>query len=229
MFNYTGPVITSVDVLPTDVLDPTTGAPLSLTINGTNFGPVGPLAVAIKVGGVSIPNARVVISDTSISIPTFPPGSGGPYDITLVVGSQSTGPVSDTTSTTPANGSGVKKFTYTSPSVVSASTGTSFFGGTLVSIFGANFGCVTGSSACQLPNTPSVVSVSVAGSACGNVVVFKELFPSGHGVQITCTAPPLLRVPTITNKVSMLLLLLLLLCPLIISLNPPYSPHRMWL
>ena len=151
LLSYLTPNIASVSSIPTG------GG--TVTITGTNFGPVGTTQIDyVTIGGTFCTSASVTVDGTAIEC-TFQGGTGGGYDVVIKLNDETD------------QGSGAGKFSYNA-ATVSTVTPASGGQGTLVTITGADFG----------PDE-SKISVKIGDVACTNVTLVTS------DTEVTFTAP----------------------------------------
>ncbi|MCP3886268.1 MAG: hypothetical protein GY700_12495, partial [Propionibacteriaceae bacterium] len=121
LFAYGAPTPSAASTIPTS------GG--TVTITGTNFGPVGSDSInSITMNGAAVSSATVTVADTTIEAVVDVSGTGAGYPIVVTVGGVSSTDVGT-----------FNLFGYDAPVVTGVSTRPSIFGGEMV-LTGSNFG-----------------------------------------------------------------------------------------
>ena len=152
VFKYATPTVTSVTSVDT--------AGGTVTITGTNFGPLGSAVESVTLNSAAVNNPSITVAHTQIVGSYTTGGTGTGYPAIVTMGGQASA-----TNTL---------FSYNGPTVTSVTTAPSIFGGSLV-VAGTNLG-PTGLSAAKI----SVVVTGDGTTTCSSPSV------SNHN-SVTCT------------------------------------------
>ena len=164
LFSYLSTTVTAVTKAPTS------GG--TITITGTNFGPVGDSRLttagggSITVGSFTCTSGTVTVADTEITC-TMPPGVGTNLDVIVTVAGLGSGTT------------GNDLYTYESPVISTLARGS--FLGYEMTIDGSNFG----------PSDTSGISVSFKENGCPSCNTFdcSSATVSAAHSQLTCSVP----------------------------------------